>query len=336
MKNKLLMACLSLGLVFALSACANNPQKKESTADTTQAAQATDNTSNNGQVYKIGVLQLVQHPALDESNKGFFKAFEDENIPYVADQQNAGGEISTAQTIADKLVSDKNDLIFAIATPAAQAVAGLTSDIPIVITAVTDPKDSGLVDSNEAPGKNVTGTSDLTPVKEQIQLLKNLLPNAKKVGMLYSSAEANSVFQINIAHAACKEEGLEYEDFSVSSLNEIQTIVESMIGKVDAIYVPTDNMVASGMSTVSMIATNANIPIIGAEVAHVKNGALATYGINYFELGYLAGKQAIRILRDKENPANMPIEYLDKSKCEFSINDELAKKLNIDTSVIKK
>ena len=154
--------------------------------------------------------------------------------------------------------------------------------------------------------------------------------------MLYSSAEANSAFQIKLAHEAAKNEGLEYEDYSVSSLNEIQSVVESMVGKVDAIYVPTDNMIASGMSTVSMIATENNIPIIGAEVAHVDNGALATYGINYYELGYLAGKQAVKILKDGVSPKDMPIEYLPADKCEFSVNEEVAKTLNIDVSSIKK
>lgn len=331
MKKNILLGLSLLGLSLMLGACkAQAVQKEETTVAASQVSEATGDKT-----YKIGVLQLVQHEALDNSNKGFFAALDDEGISYTADQQNAGGEVSSAATIADKLVNDKNDLIFAIATPAAQAVAGLTSDIPIVITAVTDPASSGLVESNEKPGKNVTGTSDLTPVKEQIELLKQLLPEAKKVAMLYSSAEANSAFQIELAHEAAKEQGLEYEDYSVSSLNEIQSVVESMVGKVDAIYVPTDNMIASGMSTVSMIATENNIPIIGAEVAHVNNGALATYGINYYELGYLAGKQAAKILRDGENPADMPIEYLPAEKCEFSVNEEIANKLNIDTSSIK-
>lgn len=331
MKRKVLLGLGLLGLSFVLGACKGQPVQKENAA--TEVSQS--NTGSSDKTYKIGVLQLVQHEALDASNKGFFAALDDEGISYTADQQNAGGEVSSASTIADKLVNDKDDLIFAIATPAAQAVAGVTNDIPIVITAVTDPAKSGLVNSNEKPGKNVTGTSDLTPVKEQIKLLKDLLPEAKKVGMLYSSAEANSALQIEMAHEAAKEQGLEYEDYSVSSLNEIQSVVESMVGKVDAIYVPTDNMIASGMSTVSMIATENKIPIIGAEVAHVNNGALATYGINYYELGYLAGKQAAKILRDGANPADMPIEYLPAEKCEFAVNEDVANALNIDVSSIK-
>lgn len=331
MKRKLVLSLGILALSMVLGGCKGQAIQKEETKSVASA-----NKGSTDKTYKIGVLQLVQHAALDASNKGFFAALDDAGLSYTADQQNAGGEVAVAQTIADKLVNDKDDLIFAIATPAAQAVAGLTSDIPVVITAVTDPASSGLVESNDKPGKNVTGTSDLTPVKEQIKLLKDLLPKAKKVGMLYSSAEANSAFQIKLAHEAAKNEGLEYEDYSVSSLNEIQSVVESMVGKVDAIYVPTDNMIASGMSTVSMIATENNIPIIGAEVAHVDNGALATYGINYYELGYLAGKQAVKILKDGVSPKDIPIEYLPADKCEFSVNEEVAKTLNIDVSSIKK
>lgn len=307
-------------LACTLFACTKNEIKSE------------DN--NKEKVYKIGVLQFVEHNALDDVNEGFFKALDDNNVKYKKDKQNAGGEISLVSTISNKLVADKNDLIFAIATPAAQGVASLTEEIPIIVSAVTDPKSAGLVIENEVPGKNVTGTSDLTPVKEQISLLKKLFPEAKKVAMLYSSAEANSLFQIEIAHKEALENGLEYEDFSISSLNEIQSVVESMIGKVDVIYVPTDNMIASGMATVSMIATENKIPIIGAEKAHVDNGALATYGINYFKLGYKAGLQAIRVL-EGEDIRKMPIEYLEEDEFEFSINEELAKSLKLDISKIK-
>ena len=222
----------------------------------------------------------------------------------------------------------------AIATPAAQAVAGATSDIPVVITAVTDPAASGLVESNDAPGGNVTGSSDLTPVADQIELLTKLLPKAKNVGILYCTAEANSKLQAQMAMDALKEKGLTGVEYTVSSSNEIQTVVESMVGKVDAIYVPTDNVIAAGMTTVAMIATTEHkIPIIGAESAHVENGALATYGIDYFEVGKLAGEQAVEILNGK-SPADIPIAYLSKDKCKLTINEEVAKELGIDTSNI--
>ena len=261
--KKTLAFLLSLGLtVSMLAGCGSKTNEttaaadaqtesaadeKESGADESGSAAAT--TSD--KTYKIGVLQYVQHDALDASNEGFFAALDDLGVKYDADQQNAAGEASSCQTIAETLVNNGNDLIFAIATPAAQSVAGTTADIPILLTAVTDPAESGLVESNDAPGGNVTGTSDLTPVTEQIDLLKELIPDAKTVGVLYCSAESNSVLQADMAKEACKAAGLEAADYTVSSSNEIQTVVESMIGKVDAIYAPTDNMIAAGMATVA-------------------------------------------------------------------------------------
>lgn len=321
--KKFLSVAAAVTTAIALSACGS------STTSTQQS------TASNEKVYKIGVLQLTQHAALDKCNEGFFAALDEAGIKYEADQQNASGEQSACQTIAEKLVNDGNDLIYAIATPAAQAVAGVTSDIPVVISAVTDPAESGLVASNTAPGGNVTGTSDLTPVKEQIQLLKQILPEAKTVGILYCSAESNSEIQAEMARQACKDNGLESVDFTVSNSNEIQTVVESMVGKVDAIYAPTDNTIANGMATVSMVATDNNLPIICGESGMVDAGGLATYGIDYYKLGYMAGQMAIQILVDGTDPATMPIGYLSADQCELSVNEETAKALNIDVSKLK-
>ena len=326
MKKNILTIAMAMLLGASLMACGSKADNTNSKADSSSEVSA--------DAKKIGVLQYVQHPALDKANEGFVAALEEAGLEVDIEQQNAGGEQSAAQTIANKLVNDKKDLILAIATPAAQAVAGVTSDIPVVITAVTDPADSGLVESNDAPGGNVTGSSDLTPVADQIELLTKLLPEAKNVGILYCTAEANSKLQAQMAMDALKEKGLTGVEYTVSSSNEIQTVVESMVGKVDAIYVPTDNVIAAGMTTVAMIATTEHkIPIIGAEAAHVENGALATYGIDYFEVGKLAGEQAVEILNGK-SPADIPIAYLSKDKCKFTINEEVAKELGIDTSNI--
>ena len=342
--KKTLAFLLSLGLtVSMLAGCGSKTNEttaaadaqtesaadeKESGADESGSAAAT--TSD--KTYKIGVLQYVQHDALDASNEGFFAALDDLGVKYDADQQNAAGEASSCQTIAETLVNNGNDLIFAIATPAAQSVAGTTADIPILLTAVTDPAESGLVESNDAPGGNVTGTSDMTPVKEQIDLLKKLIPDAKTVGVLYCSAESNSVLQADMAKEACKAAGLEAADYTVSSSNEIQTVVESMIGKVDVIYAPTDNMIAAGMATVAMIANENKIPIICGEEGMVKEGGLATYGINYYELGYKTGEMAAKILTEGADPASMPIEYLSTEECSLLINKETADTLGIDVS----
>lgn len=273
---------------------------------------------------KIGVIQLVEHPALDAAYKGFVDGLaaegyvDGDNISI--DYQNAQGEQANCVTIANKLINDKDDLIFAIATPAAQAVANLTKNIPILVSAVTDPKTANLVQSNEHPGTNVSGTSDLTPVAAQIKLLKKIVPNAKKVGLMYCSSEANSIFQIDLAKKACAEEGLEYIEGSVSASNEIQQVTQGLVGKVDAIYVPTDNMLAAGMANVAMVANNAKLPVICGEEGMVTSGGLATYGINYYELGKQTAKQAVAILRDGKNPADMPIEY--NEKCTLSVNHD--------------
>ena len=283
---------------------------------------------------KIGVLQLTEHPALDASNKGFVEALDEAGITYNIDQQNAQNDQSACQTIAHKLVNDGNDLILAIATPAAQAVAGATDEIPIVGTAITDFASAGLVQSNDKPGKNVTGSSDLTPVADQFDLLVKLLPQAKTVGVLYCTAESNSDVQVKLADQAAANHGLKLVRYSVSSSNEIQQVVESMVGKVDVVYTPTDNTIAAGMTTVTMIANDNKLPTICGEEGMVDNGGLATYGINYEELGKLAGQMAVKILKGESKPADMAIEHLDASKCTLKTNEEAAKKLGIDLSVL--
>lgn len=280
---------------------------------------------------KIGIIQLVEHSALDANYKGFVDGLAEagyvdgQNIKI--DYQNAQGEQANCVTIAEKLINDRDDLIFAIATPAAQAVANLTNSIPILISSVTDPESAKLVASNDAPGGNVTGTSDLTPCAAQISLLKELVPNAKKVGMLYCSSEQNSYFQIALAKKACDSLGLEYVDATVSNSNEIQQVVQSLCGKVDAIYTPTDNMIAAGMALVSQIATENGVPTICSEEGMVQAGGFATYGINYYELGKQTARMAVEILRDGKKPADMPIQYLDT--CDLRINEDTAKKLGI-------
>lgn len=308
----------------------------ESTAaESTDDTQAAKDQASGDKEYQIGIVQLTQHPALDAAHDGFLAALDEAGVKYKLDDQNASGDQSACRTIAAKFANDDKDLILAIATPAAQAMAGVDTKTPILITAVTDPAESGLVQSNEKPGGNVTGTSDLTPVKEQIDLLKKLLPEAKTVGILYCSAESNSEIQAQLARDAIKADGMESKDFTVAGSNEIQTVVQSMAGKVDVIYTPTDNIIAAGMSTVSMVADEKGLPIICGESGMVDNGGLATYGINYYQLGYMTGQQAVQILTEGASPADMPIEYQYADQCELTVNTELAAKLGIDVSGLK-
>ena len=285
--------------------------------------------------YQIGVLQLTQHAALDAANEGFIAALDASGIKYEVDQQNASGDSSTCVTVADKFVNDGKDLIYTIATPAAQAVAGATSDIPIVGSAITDYVEAGLIDSNDAPGGNVTGSSDMNPIDAQLDLLIQLVPAAKTIGVFYSADEDNSILQANLFTTAAEAKGLTVEKFTISNSNEIQTVVQSMEGKIDACWVPTDNKLAAGMATVAMIANEIKLPIIAGESNMVTEGALATYGLDYYQLGYLAGEMAVDILKNGKKPADIPIQFLPADKCELAVNEETAKAIGIDVSGLK-
>ena len=324
-KMKKLTKVLSLMMVTTLSLMGVGCQS--TATDSGQTASTGD-----AQNYKIGVIQLVEHAALDAAYKGFVDGlkeagFEDgKNI--TIDYQNAQGDQSNCQTIANKLINDQNNLILAIATPAAQAVANTTKDIPILVTAVTDPAAAKLVASNEAPGGNVSGTSDLTPVKEQIGLITKLVPSVKKVGLLYCSSEANSKFQIEIAKKELEALGLEGVEATVSNSNEIQQVTQALVGKVEAIYIPTDNMLAAGMATVAQVTTPSKLPVVVGEEGMVTNGGTATYGINYYNLGKLTAAQAVAILKDGKKTAEMPIEYA--SECTLVVNEEALKAMGIE------
>lgn len=291
-----------------------------------------DSAKGSGEKVRVGVVQLARHNALDQAYEGFKEQLaargykEGENLEL--DFNDAQGDPSNAVTIAQKVVNSKLNLIFAIATPAAQAVANQTQDIPIVITAVTDPAASGLVDSNEKPGNNVTGTSDLTPVAEQIDLLRELIPTAKRVGVLFNSSEDNSILQARLAKEALEKAGLEYVELTVSKTDDIQPVVRSAMGKIDALYVPTDNLVSANLQAVTDITTPEKIGVICGEAAMLEKGGLATKGIDYKELGKISGDMAADILEGKSKPADMPIRYQKELKLE--VNEEVAKELGIE------
>lgn len=328
--KRCLALLLSLMLLLSLVACGGTSTPSGS-SDATPPSDSSQEGGEGESVFKIGIVQLMEHDALDAAYQGFVDrlqelGFEDgKNISI--DYQNAQGEQANCVTIADKLINEKCDLILAIATPAAQAVANKTTEIPILVTAVTDPATAKLVASNDAPGGNVTGTSDLNPIKEQTELLLALVPEAKTVGMLYSSSEANSEFQVNLAKAELTAKNIECVDFTVSNANEVQQVVQSMVGKVDAVYAPTDNTIAGAMANVALVAEPAKLPVIVAEPNMVENGGLATYGLSYYNLGKQTADMAVRILKDGANPAEMPIEYLKET--ELIINKTSADAMGI-------
>lgn len=341
--KRVLSLLLSVMLVATLVSCGGKNETASAKGDASSDAKAEssalvnpnrpDPEANMKKTYKIGTLQLVQHDALDASYKGFVDYLNEKGIKYTMDFQNASGEQSACETIAEKFANDDLDLCYAIATPAAQSIVAHLDKVPIVASAVTDPAASGLCESNENPRGNLTAASDLTPVDAQFDLLVELLPNAKKVGILYCSAEANSKIQANMAIESAKKRNLEAIEKTVVTSNDIQTVVESMVGEVDVVYIPTDNVISAGFATVATICNENKLPTIVGEEGMVDKGGLATYGIDYYSLGKLAGKMAESILINKIKPGDMPVRYLDQNSCTRKINEETAKLLGIEIEV---
>ena len=314
---KVLALLLAVSMVFVLASC--KPAEDGAT------------TAPEDAKLKIGIVQYVEHPALDAAREGFVEALAEngyvdgENI--TIDVQNAQADQSNLKSIAQRFVNDKVDLILAIATPAAQAMVSETTEIPILGTAITDYEVAKLVDSNEAPGGNVSGTTDMNPVKEQIDLLKKLVPDVENVGLLYTSSEDNSVMQAGMVKDACEKLGLTVKEATVTSSNDVQQVTQSLVGKVDAIYIPTDNVCASAMPVISQITTEAKIPVICGEANMVLGGGLATLGINYSKLGYQTGEMAVKVFKGEAETASMPIES--QTDYDFTINGDIAKDIGM-------
>ena len=278
---------------------------------------------------KVGIIQLIQHDALDQANKGFIdglaeKGYKDgENIEI---EQNASGKQDTAQQIAGQFVSAKKDLIFAIATPTAQACYNATKDIPIVFSAVTDPVKDGLAKDLKSSGCNTTGTSDMANIDEQLALLKEVLPDAKTLGVVYTTSETNSVNQVNELETLASKYKLTIKKIGVANINEINQVLSNSMGDIDVLYAPTDNNVAASYELVAQIALKANKPVMGAEPAVVEKGGLISKGIDYYELGKMAGYKAAEIL-DGKNPQDIEIETM--KELAITVNTDVAKKLGI-------
>lgn len=287
----------------------------------------------------VGIVQLVEHAALDAANKGFVEGLaskgykEGQNIAY--DRQNAQADQSNLQNIAHRFVNNKVNLICAIATPAAQTVANVTSDIPIVATAVTDYKTAKLVKDNAKPGTNVTGTTDMNPVEQQLDLLLKVVPNAKSVGTIYCSSEVNSQLQVDILKKAATAKGVTIKEATVSNVNDIQQAARSLVGKVQAIYVPTDNVLASAMPTLVSVTEEAKLPVICGEGGMVKAGGLATLGVDYYKLGFQAGEMAADILSGKSKPADMAIQAQKEFKAIVNLKEAEKIGLKVPEDVLK-
>lgn len=280
--------------------------------------------------YRIGISQFVEHPALDAARDGFIEGlaeegFTEENVEFF--EQNAQADFSTAQSIAQRFRTQELDLILTIATPNAQATANIIKDIPVMFTAVTDPVAAGIVDSMETPGANITGTTDMNPVGKQLELIKEFIPDVSDIGILYNPGEVNSVVQVDIAKVKAEEMGVTLHEGTVSNSSEVGLAASSLVDKVDAFYVPTDNIIVSALPSVLNITNSKNVPVFASENGQVEQGSIATLGIDYKLLGIQTGKMAARVLNGADT-ASMSVESSDQLK--LYLNKKAAEDLGLE------
>ncbi|AKP65150.1 ABC-type uncharacterized transport system, periplasmic component [Levilactobacillus koreensis JCM 16448] len=295
-------------------------------------------SATKAKVPTVGILQLLSHPALDAIHKGIIHGLAEEGYHVgknvKIDFQNAQNDQSNLKTMSARFVNENADAMIGIATPAAQALANASSNIPVVLGAITDPKGADLVKSNTHPGNNVTGVSDQAPLKSQLKLIQRIMPNMKTLGIIYTSSDDSATAQYHQFAALCKEEHVKLKAYTIASTNDLNQVAEQMVSQVDAIYVPTDNTVASAMQTLVSTANAKKVPVFPAVDTMVKAGGLATLSINQYKLGVETGKMTAAILKGK-NPADTPIHF--ERQGEMTINLSQAKKLGITLpdSVVK-
>lgn len=313
LKSLKVIAVTSIIGAVLLSGCSNNGTDKEDGEKT----------------FKIGVTQIVEHPSLDAAYEGFKKALEDEGLKVDYDVQIAQGDQNNNQTIANNFVGDGVDLIFANSTPSALGALNATKDIPIVFTSVTDPVGGQLVKSMDEPGPNITGTTDTHPdaIPNTVKFMEEQF-DGKNVGVIYNAGEQNSLAQINLVKDSMKGTDLKLVEATVSNSSEVKQASESLIGKVDMIYIITDNTVVSALESVIQVANDQDIPLFVGELDSVNRGGFAAYGFDYKDIGYEAGVMAAQILKGEKQPSDLPVQYPQKLK--LVINKEAAKEENIE------
>ncbi len=312
--KKIMVLVMMLSLI--LIGCGDKKEEAKTGVDT-----ASTETKTNDKVYKIGITQIVSHQALDKAREGFKDALEEAGIKAEYDEQNAQGDVTIANTIANKFVTDKVDLVFAIATPTAQAVSNATSDTPILFSAVTDPEAAGLVKPN------VTGSSDKVDIDQQLALLREISKDAKKIGFLYNSSEENSLVQLEEIKKVAGKYGFEIVEQGISSANELPQAIDKMLKQVDALYLPTDNPISSSSALIAEKANAAKIMTFAGESGMLENGIFITKGIDYYQLGKEAGKMAAEILKDGKKPSDLP--YKISETVEIAVNKQTLEQLGI-------
>ncbi|TCU74160.1 putative ABC transport system substrate-binding protein [Tissierella praeacuta] len=317
--SKLVSLAVS-GIVF-LSGCNSNVNKPNSVSEE--------------KIFKIGISQLADHPALDDARLGFEDGLKELGINAEIDYQNAQGDIPTTMSISQKFVRDKVDLIYAIATPAAQSAKQSTDDIPILFSAVTDPVKSEIVIDWKNVGGNVTGTSDMAPTDSQLKMFKEIDPSIKTIGILYNTSEANSEIQIEEVKNLAPNEGLEIITVGISNVNELPQAIDSILNKVDGIYALSDNLIASSVELLSKKLMDKKIISVCAEETQVKGGLLVTNGLSYYELGKQTAKMAKEILVDKKHVSTIPVGVAEKTITTVNIKTLEALELDINLSLFK-
>lgn len=340
-RNWVLVAVVALVAVIIIGAfvvdCGDSTETttttgaaEDSTTTTEATEDSTTSTTEEAKSYSIGVTQIVSHPALDAVVEGFKEQMaeegfvEGENVTY--DLQNAQGDMSNASAIAQKFASDKLDLVLSIATPTSQAAVKAITDKPILFAAVTDPVAAELVADAQAPGANVTGVSDLLPVDSHLELIKRLVPEVKTIGLLYNSGESNSVTLVEMEKAKAAEMGLEVVEATAASSGEVLAAAQSLVGRVDAISVLTDNTVVSAFESVVKVCQENQIPLIAGDTDSVQRGAVAAYAFDYREHGKQAARMALKILSGTPI-SDIPVEYAEN--LELSVNTTAAEAMGV-------
>lgn len=287
-------------------------------------------------MHKIGVLQMMTHDALDSDYQGFKDALKDrgyiegENI--VFDYQNPNNDASSMATMANALVNSEPELIMAIGTAAAQSLSLETDTIPILGSAITDYVDTGLADSNEKPGRNISGCSDFMNMQTQMDLVEALVPDVKTIGLLYSSSEENSYIQAVEMKDECAKRNWTVIEKTISDLTMVNDTMMAFVGNVDALYIPTDNPLASSMASVVIVSEEYDIPVITGWDGGVKDGALASVGVNYYNLGYKTGEYAADLIEGKVTISELPIYFMDHTIADIYYNSNTATKINLELS----
>lgn len=328
-KNKIILL-LAIGLLaLGLTACGEKTPAPSGPAS--PPAGSVENPSTPEKVVNVGIIQYVAHPSLDAAREGFLDTLKangyEEGKQLKVVVKNGQGDPSITQSIAQQFSQDKLDLILAIATPAAQAMANATKEIPVLITAVTDPVTAKLVQSLEKPGANVSGTSDYVSIADQLDLVKLIVPDIKKLGVIYNSGEENSLVQVDEVKKYAKENGLALVEATPTNSSEVLQAAQSLIGKVDAIYVPTDNTVVSALEAVVKVSYDNKIPMFPGEGDSVARGGVATAGVDYYKLGEQTGQQALKILKGAK-AADVPIET--QTEMSVIVNLKAAKVVGIE------